>query len=239
VRVIDLSADFRLDHETYAEWYGEHPFPEMLPAVYGLTELFRDEIAAAQLVANPGCYPTAALLALTPLRRFGLSDVIIDAKSGATGAGKTPSAGTHFCAIDSDIIAYGVNSHRHYPEIAAGLGTAGAAPTLTFVPHLMPLRRGIEETIYVRTQKLPSPDELQAAFAEQYAQDRFVELSEAPPEIKHVRHTNFCRIFATIDKRAGRIIVISVIDNLMKGASGQALQNMNVMFGLPEQQGLV
>ena len=121
VKVIDLSADFRLDAATYAEWYGEHPHPELLPGVYGLTELHRDEVAGADLVANPGCYPTAALLALTPLKQLGLVDVVIDAKSGVSGAGKTPKANTHFCSVDSDLVAYGVQSHRHYPEIAAGL----------------------------------------------------------------------------------------------------------------------
>ena len=126
VKVIDLSADFRLDAATYAAWYGEHPHPELLPGVYGLTELHRDEVAGADLVANPGCYPTAALLALTPLKQLGLVDVIIDAKSGVSGAGKTPKPNTHFCSVDSDLVAYGVQSHRHYPEIAAGLATAGA-----------------------------------------------------------------------------------------------------------------
>ena len=177
VKVIDLSADFRLDAATYAEWYGEHPHPELLPGVYGLTELHRDEVAGADLVANPGCYPTAALLALAPLKQLGLADVIIDAKSGVSGAGKTPKSTTHFCSVDSDLVAYGVQSHRHYPEIAAGLGggarqegprlgaerlrrgagAAGPAPSLTFVPHLVPLQRGISETIYVKTATLPLP----------------------------------------------------------------------------------
>ncbi len=177
MKVIDLSADFRLDAATYAEWYGEHPHPELLPGVYGLTELHRAEVAGADLVANPGCYPTAALLALTPLKQLGLVDVVIDAKSGVSGAGKTPKPNTHFCSVDSDLVAYGVQSHRHYPEIAAGLngggaGTkgpaaapsafgaapgAGPAPSLTFVPHLIPVQRGISETIYVKTGTFPLP----------------------------------------------------------------------------------
>lgn len=252
-KVIDLSADFRLDAATYAEWYGEHPCPELLPAAYGLTELHRDAVADARLVANPGCYPTAALLALAPLKALGIVDVVIDAKSGVSGAGKTPKAQTHFCAVDSDLVAYGVESHRHYPEIAAGIASAPAAPAafgtaptppapaLTFIPHLVPLQRGISETIYVRTGTLPLPSaaELKGLYEEFYAGERFVEIAGAPPQLKDVAGTNYCRIFPHLDARAGRIVVISVIDNLMKGASGQALQNMNVMLGLPEHEGLV
>ena len=260
VKVIDLSADFRLDAATYAEWYGEHPHPELLPGVYGLTELHRGEVAAADLVANPGCYPTAALLALAPLKALGLVDVVIDAKSGVSGAGKTPKSATHFCSVDSDLVAYGVGSHRHYPEIAAGLAggvakagymaapsafgaapAAGPAPSLTFVPHLVPLQRGISETIYVKTGTLPLPSaaELKALYDDFYAGETFVEVAGAPPQLKDVAGTNYCRIFPHVDARAGRIVVISVIDNLMKGASGQAVQNMNVMLGLPEHEGLV
>ena len=260
VKVVDLSADFRLDAATYNEWYGEHPYPELLPGVYGLTELHRDEVAGADLVANPGCYPTAALLAVAPLKQLGLADVIIDAKSGVSGAGKTPQATTHFCSVDSDLVAYGVQSHRHYPEIAAGLASvtakagygsapsapgapaaAGPAPSLTFVPHLVPVQRGISETIYVKTATLPLPSaaELKALYDEFYAGETFVEVCDAPPQLKDVTNTNYCRIFPHVDTRAGRIVVISVIDNLMKGASGQAVQNMNVMFGLPEHEGLV
>jgi N-acetyl-gamma-glutamyl-phosphate reductase len=256
VRVIDLSADFRLDAATYDEWYGEHPHPELLPGVYGLTELHRDEVAGADLVANPGCYPTAALLAVAPLKQLGLADVIIDAKSGVSGAGKAPKSATHFCSVDSDLVAYGVQSHRHYPEIAAGLASvtkdgygsapsarsaAGMAPSLTFVPHLVPLQRGISETIYVKpaTLPLPSAAELKALYEDFYAGETYVEVCDAPPQLKDVAGTNYCRIFQHLDARAGRIVVISVIDNLMKGASGQAVQNMNVMLGVPEHEGLV
>ena len=261
VKIIDLSADFRLDPATYAEWYGEHPHPELLPGVYGLTELHRDEVVAADLVANPGCYPTAALLALAPLKALGLADVVIDAKSGVSGAGKAPKAATHFCSVDSDLVAYGLGSHRHYPEIAAGLngaaaGTkgpaakpsafgaapaAGPAPSLTFVPHLVPLQRGISETIYVKTGTLPLPSQagLESLYGEFYAGETFVEVAGAPPQLKDVAGTNYCRIYPHVDARAGRVVVISVIDNLMKGASGQAVQNMNVMLGLPEHEGLV
>jgi N-acetyl-gamma-glutamyl-phosphate reductase len=248
VKVIDLSADFRLDAATYAEWYGEHPHPELLPGVYGLTELHRAEVAGADLVANPGCYPTAALLALTPLKQFGLVDVVIDAKSGVSGAGKTPKPNTHFCSVDSDLVAYGVQAHRHYPEIAAGLSDRGAgargpaaAPSLTFVPHLIPVQRGISETIYVKTGTFPLPSaaEVRALYDDFYAEEPFVEVCDAPPQLKDVAGTNYCRIFPHVDTRASRIVVISVIDNLMKGASGQAVQNMNVMLGLPEHEGLV
>jgi N-acetyl-gamma-glutamyl-phosphate reductase len=260
VKVIDLSADFRLDASAYQEWYGDHPHPELLPGVYGLTELHRDEVAGAHLVANPGCYPTAALLALAPLKQLGLTDVIIDAKSGVSGAGKTPKATTHFCSVDSDLVAYGVQSHRHYPEIAAGLaavtanggygsapsgpgapGSPSGAPSLTFIPHLVPLQRGISETIYVKpaTWPLPTQGDLTALYQDFYAGETFVEVCGEPPALKDVAGTNYCRIFAHVDARAGRIVVISVIDNLMKGASGQAVQNMNVMLGLPEHEGLV
>jgi N-acetyl-gamma-glutamyl-phosphate reductase len=254
-RVIDLSADFRLTAEAYAEWYGEHPHPEMLPGVYGLTELHREEVAGAAVVANPGCYPTAALLALAPLKQLGLLDVIIDAKSGVSGAGKTPKGTTHFCSVDSDLVAYGLGTHRHYPEIAAGLasdgpgvgafgaapGGSGPVPQLTFVPHLVPLQRGISETIYVRAGTFPAPSQARvlALYEDFYARETFVEVCESPPQLKDVTGTNYCRIYPHVDQRTGRIVAIVVIDNLMKGASGQAVQNMNVMLGLPEHEGLV
>ena len=190
-------------------------------------------------------------------------DVVIDAKSGVSGAGKTPNEATHFCTVDSDLVAYGLQTHRHYPEIAAGLAGAAAAapvapgsapipfgaspaaaahaPSLTFVPHLVPLQRGISETIYVRPGTLPLPgaEQVAALFHEFYDGETFVEVCDSPPQLKDVAGTNYCRIHAHVDRRAGRIVVFSVIDNLMKGASGQAVQNMNVMLGLPEHEGLV
>jgi N-acetyl-gamma-glutamyl-phosphate reductase len=235
-KVIDLSADFRLEAALYEEWYAPHPYPEMTPGVYGLTELHRAEIAGARLVANPGCYPTAALLALAPLRPLGLLDVIVDAKSGVSGAGKTPTERTHFCSIDSDLMPYGIATHRHQPEISSGLD-AGTA--LTFVPHLVPLQRGISETIYVRAATSLTEADLRKLYNDAYDGERFVEISDNVPELKDVACTNYCRIFATVDDGAGRIIVVSVIDNLMKGAAGQAVQNMNVMLGLPEHEGLL
>lgn len=238
VCVVDLSPDFRLRERDYAEWYGEHPYPEMLPAVYGLTELTRTEISQARLVANPGCYPTAALLALEPLKSLGISDVVVDAKSGVTGAGKAATARTHFCTVDSDLLAYAVQGHRHYPELAAGLGGNGEGPSLTFLPHLVPLQRGIIETIYVAVDSLPTAEELRQLYRSIYAAETFVETCDEPPRLCDVVGTNYCRIFPTVDERAGRIVVIVAIDNLLKGACGQALQNLNVMLGLPEQEGL-
>jgi N-acetyl-gamma-glutamyl-phosphate reductase len=235
-RVIDLSADFRLEADLYEEWYAPHPHPELTPGVYGLTELRRDDIARARLVANPGCYPTAALLALSPILPLGLLDVVIDAKSGVTGAGKVPTSRTHFCSIDSDLVAYGIASHRHQPEITGGLDPQ---TTLTFVPHLVPLQRGISETLYVRAAHVPPPAEILELYHKAYDDELFVDISETPPELKDVAHTNTCRIFVTVDEGAGRIIIVTVIDNLMKGAAGQAVQNMNVMLGLPEHWGLV
>ena len=265
-RVVDLSADFRLDAATYADWYRPHPYPELLPgAVYGLTELHRPAIAAAALVANPGCYPTAALLALAPLAPLGLLDVVIDAKSGVSGAGKTPSERTHFCSVEGDLVAYALGGHRHYPEIVAGLAAccggqaaghlqggdasqpgAGSKPgdddrpqpSVTFVPHLMPVARGIVATMYVRAERLPSAAGLRALYDEAYGDEGFVQVGDAPPELKDVVGTNHCRLFATLDERAGRVIVVAAIDNLMKGAAGQAVQNLNVMCGLPEHWGL-
>ncbi len=238
-RVIDLSADFRLPPDLYAEWYGEHPYPELLPAAYGLPELHREAIATATLVANPGCYPTAALLALEPLRGLGLLDVVVDAKSGVSGAGKALSDATHYCTADSDLVAYGLGGHRHYPEIAAGIGAGEDGPTLTFVPHLGPWQRGIVETIYVRTEDTPSEKELGALYERAFAQDLFVEIADRVPHLRDVVGTNYCRIFPTVDRRSGRTVVISVIDNLVKGASGQAIQNMNLMFGRDEGRGLM
>jgi len=256
--VVDLSPDFRLGLADYREWYGEHPYPDMLPGVYGLPELFRDQIRGSRLVANPGCYPTAALLGLAPLASLGLTDVIVDAKSGVSGAGKKASERTHFCTVDSDLIAYAVTGHRHYPEIAGGLarliaaeggasvatngtamaGTNSSGPSVSFTPHLVPLQRGITETIYVRAEKLPDQRFLRGLYEDRYADERFVDICDEPPHLRDVAGTNSCRIFPMVDRRAGRIVVFSAIDNLMKGASGQAIQNMNLMLGLVEEEGL-
>jgi N-acetyl-gamma-glutamyl-phosphate reductase len=235
VRVVDLSADFRL-HElaTYQEWYGEHGAPEHVgSAVYGLPELHRDEIRDAQLVANPGCYPTAAILALAPLAREGLlGDVVIDAKSGVSGAGREPSHGKHFVTVDETVTPYKVGAHRHTPEIEQELGDG---VMVTFTPHLVPLSHGELVSCYVRPAR-----EVDAAalYREAYADEPWVEVVDGPPGMQEVRETNFCRISVHADPRTGRLIVFATIDNLYKGTSSQAVQNLNLMFGRDESEGL-
>jgi N-acetyl-gamma-glutamyl-phosphate reductase len=238
VRVIDLSGAFRLrDAALRSRWY---PETHALPAdvAYGLTERERGAVARARLVANPGCYPTATLLALAPLVEAGLlvrdADIIVDAKSGVSGAGKKPQERTHFSEVHGSMGAYGVFNHRHGAEIEQGVGR-----TVTFTPHLVPLDRGILATIYVRV----APGTSDAAFAEVYERaytgSTFVRLTgSALPEIKHVAHTNFCDIGWRVDP-SGRAVVVSVIDNLLKGASGQAVQNLNVMLGVDERTALL
>src|SRR5437899_248407 len=205
---------------------------------YGLTELERPAVARAMLVANPGCYPTAALLALAPLAAAGLivpgADIIVDAKSGVSGAGKTPSERTHFSECHGSVSAYGVFDHRHGAEIEQGVGRS-----VTFVPHLVPLDRGILETIYVRVRPGTTSDVIESVYQCGYERAPFVRLvGSALPEIKHVVHTNFCDIGWKVDA-TGRAVLVSVIDNLVKGAAGQAVQNMNVMLGLDETTGLM
>jgi N-acetyl-gamma-glutamyl-phosphate reductase len=237
VRVIDLSGAFRLrDEGLRARWYPEtHALPGGL--VYGLTEFERDAVRTARMVANPGCYPTAALLALKPLAAAGMlvsgRDIIVDAKSGVSGAGKTPSERTHFSEVHGSLSTYGVFGHRHGAEIEQGLGEG-----VTFTPHLVPLDRGILETIYVRVPPGTTETDLAAIYDATYRDAAFVRTTgSALPEIKHVAHTNFCDIGWRVDP-SGRAIVVSVIDNLLKGASGQAVQNMNVMLGFDETAGL-
>lgn len=238
VRTIDLSGAFRLrDASARSRWYPETgALPEGL--VYGLTEHNRDAVRTARLVANPGCYPTSALLALLPLAETGLllpgADIIVDAKSGVSGAGKTPSERTHFSEIHGSMAAYGVFGHRHGAEMEQGLGRA-----VTFTAHLVPLDRGILSTIYVRVPPGTSEATVGDALERAYAGSTFVRLvGSALPEIKHVAHTNFCDIGWRVDP-SGRAILVSVIDNLLKGASGQAIQNMNLMIGADESAGLL
>jgi len=242
VRVIDLSGAFRLrDQDARARWY---PDTRQVPApvAYGLTERERGHVRGAQLVANPGCYPTAALLALAPLVDAGFitpaSDVIVDAKSGVSGAGKSPTERTHFSEVHGSLAAYGVFNHRHGAEIEQGLGRE-----VTFTPHLVPLDRGILSTIYVRVPAGTTEAALGDVLTQAYAGETFVRLTgSALPEIKHVVHTNFCDIGWRVDAAGGstgRAILVSVIDNLVKGAAGQAVQNMNVMLGLEETLGLL
>jgi N-acetyl-gamma-glutamyl-phosphate reductase len=238
VRVIDLSGAFRLrDAAARAHWYPEtHRLPDGV--AYGLTERERDAVATARMVANPGCYPTSALLAIAPLLDAGLlldgADVIIDAKSGVSGAGKTPSERTHFSEVHGSLSTYGVFNHRHGAEIEQGLGRE-----VTFTPHLLPIHRGILSTIYVRVAPGTSEDALAAVYERAYHGATFVRLvGSSLPEIKHVVHTNFCDIGWRVDP-SGRAVLVSVIDNLLKGASGQAVQNLNVMLGIDERTGLL
>ena len=242
VKVVDLSADFRLrDPEVYEHWYGEHGAPELFgDAVYGLPELHRDEIADADLVANPGCYPTATLLALAPLARAGLiADVVVDAKSGVSGAGRAATYTTHFVSVAENVTPYGVAGHRHAPEIDQELAALGGdGHPATFVPHLLPLDQGELVSCYVTPSREVGEDELRDLFAGAYADEPFVELSAEPPGVKEVRDTNICRIHARRDERTGKVLVFSSIDNLWKGAASQAVQNLNLMFGRPEGEGI-
>ena len=247
LKVVDLSADFRLaDPSVYAEWYGqEHRAVDLQrEAVYGLTELHRTAIAAARLVANPGCYPTGPQLALVPLLENGQvegEDIIIDAKSGTSGAGREPKQGTLFSEVGEGVHAYGVAAHRHSPEIDQILSQAASTPvSVTFTPHLIPMNRGILATIYVHLAKGASATDLRATLTKRYYDEPFVHVvSEGvSPETRQVRGSNHCLIGVFADRRPGRAILLTAIDNLLKGASGQALQNMNIMCDLTETTGL-
>lgn len=247
VKVIDLSADFRLrDVATYAEWYGaSHKAPDLQKeAVYGLTELARQRIAKARLVACPGCYPTSCLLPLVPLLEAGViesGDIIIDAKSGVSGAGRAAKEASLFAEVSEGVHAYGVAKHRHAPEIEQALSLAAGNPvTANFTPHLMPMNRGILSSIYVRLADGVSADDARMALVRRYDGEPFVHVLEEglAPATRHVRGSNNCIIGVFADRVPGRAIVLSVIDNLVKGASGQAVQNMNVVCGFDETTGL-
>ncbi len=259
--VIDLGADFRLsDPADYREFYGlEHPAPELLPggrgrpadegsapvpaAVYGLPELHRDAIRGARLIAAPGCYPTTTLLALAPLARAGLvGDVIVDAKSGVSGAGREPRLETHFSEANESIRPYGLGGHRHLPEIRGELAALGVAPgalaSLVFTPHLVPMTRGLLATCYVRPTRPVTQEELDRLYAEAYGHEPFVRVAAEPPATKTVTGSNLCRVAVRLDRRSGRVLAMAVTDNLVKGAAGQAVQSLNVVAGLPETTGL-
>lgn len=247
LKVVDLSADFRLaDPETYARWYGHaHRAPErQKEAVYGLTEFARDAVAKARLVANPGCYPTAAQLALVPLLEAGViecEDIIIDAKSGVSGAGRAAKEANLFTEVAEGIHAYGVATHRHSPEIEQGLSRAAGKPVVVnFTPHLMPMSRGILETIYVRLEDGAGPQDLRGALTARFRDEPFVRVlpEGAMPATRHVRGSNYCFLGVFRDRLPGRAILVSVLDNLVKGAAGQAVQNMNLMCGFPETTAL-
>jgi N-acetyl-gamma-glutamyl-phosphate reductase len=246
IKVVDISADFRLKEASeYQSWYGfTHPAPKLLgKAVYGLTELYRAQIASAQLVANPGCYPTAAILALAPAVKAGLVelDIIIDSKSGVSGAGRSLSLPTHFTEANEDVTAYALEGHRHLPEITQELKelSGGRSLSVTFVPHLVPMTRGILTTGYAPLVSGKTGEkQLKELYRDFYKDEPFVRVVDSPPHTKHTLGSNFCLVYPTIDQRAGRLVVISCIDNLIKGGSGQAIQNMNLMLGLPETTGL-
>jgi N-acetyl-gamma-glutamyl-phosphate reductase len=244
IRVIDLAADFRIkDIPTWEQWYGAtHACPALVEdAVYGLPELNREAIKKARLVANPGCYPTSVTLALLPLLANGMIDpksIIADCKSGTSGAGRKASVGTAFCEVTESVKAYGVDGHRHLPEIREVLQTVDSNADLVFTPHLMPIIRGIHATVYA--DAIGSADRVQAVFEDYYRDEPFVDVMPAGshPETRSVRGANVCRIAVHHLAAANKYVVLSVEDNLVKGAAGQAIQNMNLMFGLDETAGL-
>ncbi|MFC1987828.1 N-acetyl-gamma-glutamyl-phosphate reductase [Chloroflexota bacterium] len=251
IKVVDISADFRLkDAKEYQSWYGSaHPAPELLKeAVYGLPELYRPQITSARLVANPGCYPTSAILALAPAVKAGLiePDIIIDSKSGISGAGRTLSLNTHYSEVNEDVTAYALEGHRHLPEIIQELKQLcpQQPPSVTFIPHLIPMTRGILTTAYATLApgKVAAGEkekkEIRQLYMEFYKDAPFVRVVESPPHTKHTWGTNFCLVYPTTDRSGEKLIVISCLDNLVKGAAGQAIQNMNLMLGFPENTGL-
>lgn len=245
-KVVDLSADYRLhDVKVYETWYDKHTSPELLDeAVYGLPELFRDKVRGARLVANPGCYPTSIALGLAPLLEKGLVDLkslIVDSKSGTSGAGRSAKVGSLYCEVNEGFKAYGVASHRHTPEIEQTLGhLSGQSVQVSFTPHLLPVSRGILSTCYASLMQSMDTAALQQLYAQRYSGEPFVRVHPAGdlPNILHVRGSNCCNIGVVSDPRTGRAIIVSVIDNLLKGAASQAVQNMNLMQGWAEDRGL-
>lgn len=252
VKIIDLSADFRIkDVAVYEKWYGIiHPCPQYLPeAVYGLCEINREAIKDARILANPGCYPTCSTLSVYPLVKEGVIDastLIIDAKSGTSGAGRGAKVDNLYCEVNENMKAYGVATHRHTPEIEEQLGYAGGCEvTINFTPHLVPMNRGILVTEYAKLKRkadgaLPAWEEIRAVYDKYYAGETFIRVLDkgACPETKWVEGSNYVDIGFVIDERTGRIIMMGALDNLVKGAAGQAVQNMNLLFGLKESEGL-
>lgn len=248
VKIIDLSADFRIkDVDIYEEWYKiEHRSPQFIgEAVYGLCEINREQVRGARLIANPGCYPTCSTLSVYPLLNEGLIDertIIIDAKSGTSGAGRGAKVDNLYCEVNENIKAYGVASHRHTPEIEEQLGyAAGQEIRINFTPHLVPMNRGILITAYASLKKEVSYEEVKAAYDRYYEKEQFVRVLEKDvcPQTKWVEGSNYVDVNFKIDPRTNRIIMMGAMDNLVKGAAGQAVQNMNLMFGLPENEGLM
>ncbi|MEN8134793.1 MAG: N-acetyl-gamma-glutamyl-phosphate reductase [Thermodesulfobacteriota bacterium] len=245
-KVVDLSADFRIsDAKVYEKWYQAHSAAEYLDqAVYGLPELNREKIKGTSLVANPGCYPTSIILGTAPLLKAGLIDattIIADSKSGTSGAGRAALVGSLFCEVNDGFRAYKVGEHRHTPEIEQELGLLAGKPlTISFTPHLLPISRGILSTVYAGLKDGVDPEQVSAAYEDFYRDEYFVRLCPAGtyPATQYVRGSNFCDVGFKIDPRTGRIVIVAVIDNLVKGAAGQAVQNMNLMCGIPEGLGL-
>ena len=247
VKIVDLSADFRIkDVATYEKWYKlTHPTPQFIPeAVYGLCEINRDKIKDARLVANPGCYPTCSTLSIYPLLKEGLIDpasIIIDAKSGTSGAGRGAKVDNLYCEVNENIKAYGVTNHRHTPEIEEQLSYAAGKPVLlNFTPHLVPMNRGILITAYASLKKEVSYEEVKAAYDKYYEKEKFVRVLEQDvcPQTKWVEGSNYVDVNFKIDPRTKRIVMMGAMDNLVKGAAGQAVQNMNLLFGEKESEGL-
>ena len=249
VKGVDIAADFRLhDMGAFKQAYGsDHPAPHLLAkAVYGLPEIHREAIREAVLIANPGCYPEAALLALAPAVREGLvaDDIIVDAKSGISGAGRgglTTNTSDQFGEANENVVAYGLDGHGHQPEIAQELAALREADDarVTFVPHRIPMTRGILSTCYAPlTDGAMTKQAIWEAYRDFYDGEPFVHVTDAPPQTKHTTGSNFCLVYPTVDQRTGRLVVISCLDNLVKGAAGQAVQNMNLMLGFPEDEGL-
>ena len=235
LKVVDLSADFRLDQGRYESYYQPHGAPGLLEeAVYGLTELHRDEIRQAELVAAPGCYPTAAVLGLAPLREVA-ADAIVDAKSGVSGAGREATETTHFVSVDENVNAYKVEGHRHRAELEQELGDG---LRITFTPHLLPLQQGLLASCYVTPSRDLMAEEVRELYEAAYGDEPFVELADEPPGVSDVRDTNLCRIHATVEPATGRVLAFAAIDNLWKGAAGQAVQDLNLMLGIDEREGL-
>ena len=247
VKIIDLSADLRIkDVATYEKWYKiEHKSPEFIDeAVYGLCEINREKTKGARLIANPGCYTTCSILSIYPMVKEGLIDpksIIIDAKSGTSGAGRGAKVPNLFCEVNENIKAYGVGTHRHTPEIEEQLGyAAGEEVLINFTPHLVPMQRGILVTAYANLKKEVTYEEVKAVYDKYYKKEQFIRVleNETPPETRWVEGSNYVDVSFKIDERTGRIIMMGALDNLIKGAAGQAVQNMNIIFGLPENEGL-
>lgn len=245
-KVVDLSADFRIsDAAVYEQWYQAHSAPEYLAqAVYGLPELYREKIRTTSLVANPGCYPTSIILGIAPLLKAGLIDpatIVADSKSGTSGAGRGALVGSLFCEVNDGFRAYKVGEHRHTPEIEQELGILSGQPvTISFTPHLLPIARGILSTVYAGLRDGVDAEQVAAVYENFYRAEKFVRLCPAGtyPATQYVRGSNFCDIGFKVDPRTGRIVILSAIDNLVKGAAGQAVQNMNLVCGFAEDEGL-